>query len=70
MWIVEAVVSVLLLGALLYSLLSPYFRRVDYTNFTPTITIEEEKVAVEETPAPKKKRPYRKRKPKNDKGEK
>lgn len=70
MWIIELLTSLLLLGALLYSLFYPYFKRVDHTKFTPTITIEEEPVAVEETPAPKKKRPYRKRKPKNDKGEK
>lgn len=70
MWIIELLVSLLLLGALLYSLFYPYFKSVDHTKFTPTTIIEEEPVAAEEKPAPKKKRPYRKRKPKNDKGEK
>lgn len=59
----------LLFGLFIYSLISPKFWVKDVPVLNNT---EEEKPVVleEEKPAPKKKRPYRKRKPKNDKGEK
>lgn len=59
----------LLFGLFIYSLINPKFLGRDVTVLDNT---KEEKPVVleEEKPAPKKKRPYRKRKPKNDKGEK
>ena len=59
---------ILSFAALIYFTVKPYFKGLDYSKFKqPDFSIEEE---VLEKPAPKKKRYYKKRKPKNDKGEK
>jgi hypothetical protein len=70
-------ISVLLLGLLIHSLVIPFVKGINYTEIeAPKVIIEEKKAVVEEAakvedkPAPKKKRTYKKRKPKNDKGEK
>ena len=63
------VVSIVILVLLAYSFIAPYLKGLDYTRLKhPDFSIEDEEVVVEvvlEKPAPKKKRPYRKRKPKN-----
>ena len=68
MGIFEWLVSILIVALLIYSLAKPYLQRaacnkLEQSNFF----IEEEPI---ENPAPKKRKPYKKRKPKNDKGEK
>ena len=61
-------ISILSLAALIYATVKPYLKGLDYTRLKqPDFSIEEE---VLEKPAPKKKRYYNKRKPKNDNGEK
>lgn len=63
------IVSIVILVLLVYSFITPYLKGLDYTRLKqPDFSIKEEEVVVEEVlekPAPKKKRPYRKRKPKN-----
>lgn len=67
-------ILVLLVSLLVYNFFyKPYRKGIDYSNLKhPDFSIPEEKevVVVAEKPAPKKRRPYKKRKPKNDKGEK
>jgi heme/copper-type cytochrome/quinol oxidase subunit 2 len=60
-------ISILLLAVLIYYTVKPYLKGLDYSRIKqPDFSIEE----VLEKPAPKKRKPYKKRKPKNDKGEK
>jgi hypothetical protein len=60
-------ISILSLAVLIYYTVKPYFKGLDYSRIKqPDFSIEE----VLEKPAPKKRKPYKKRKPKNDKGEK
>lgn len=68
-------ILVLLVSLLVYNFFyKPYRKGIDYSNLKhPDFSIPEEEevvVVVAEKPAPKKRRPYKKRKPKNDKGEK
>ena len=60
-------ISILSLAVLIYYTIKPYIKGLDYSRIKqPDFSIEE----VLEKPAPKKRKPYKKRKPKNDKGEK
>jgi hypothetical protein len=60
-------ISILSLAVLIYYTIKPYIKGLDYSRVKqPDFSIEE----VLEKPAPKKRKPYKKRKPKNDKGEK
>ena len=61
-------ISILSLAVLIYYTVKPYVKGLDYSKIKqPDFSFEEE---VLEKPAPKKRKPYKKRKPKNDKGEK
>lgn len=60
-------ISILSLAVLIYYIVKPYLKGLDYSRIKqPDFSIEE----LLEKPAPKKRKPYKKRKPKNDKGEK
>jgi hypothetical protein len=77
MAIFEWSVSIVIVALLIYSLAKPYLRGVDYTKLKqPDFSIEEEfgdlevKEEVLQKPVPKKRKPYKKRKPKNATAEK
>ena len=67
MGVFTTIVTVLIVWVIVYNLYLYLTKSIDYTRMKqPDFSIEE----VLEKPAPKKRKPYKKRKPKNDKGEK
>lgn len=72
MEIIKWSILILLVSLLVYNFFyKPYRKGIDYSNLNhPDFSIQEEEVVVAEKPAPKKRRPYKKRKPKNATAEK
>lgn len=67
MGVITTIVTLFVVGVLVYNLYLYLTKSIDYTRMKqPDFSIEE----VLDKPAPKKRKPYKKRKPKNDKGEK
>lgn len=67
MGVFTTIVTILIVWVIVYNLYLYLTKSIDYTRMKqPDFSIEE----VLEKPAPKKRKPYKKRKPKNDKGEK
>lgn len=65
MEIFDWLLSILVVGMLIYAIAKPFLGGLDYSKLKhPDFSIQEEEEVLEK-PAPKKRRPYKKRKPKN-----